>query len=281
MKHDILMITHRRPDFTRLSLARLLDTCDETMKVWVWHNGNDAATLAIVRELSSHRHFHTLHVSDENRALRTPTNWFWNESTADFLSKVDDDCLMPYGWGERLRAAHIAAPQIGLNACWHYYTDDIVDEFEHLKLRKVGDTHLYVHGFVQGSGYVMKRKVYDDLGPIRQSESFSTYGLRAAVRGWLNGWHHPLCFMDHMDDPRSPHYPFKSEEQFRHSPSLSKEAFGIRSLSDAIAFSRHQARRLQLEIIEPRNHFGIRGILRKLRQRLPQREATEQPKNAY
>ena len=42
---DILMITYNRPEYTRLSLERLLATCDESMRVWVWHNGTDEETL--------------------------------------------------------------------------------------------------------------------------------------------------------------------------------------------------------------------------------------------
>lgn len=35
--HDVLMITYNRAEYTRRALARLLDTADETMRIWVWH----------------------------------------------------------------------------------------------------------------------------------------------------------------------------------------------------------------------------------------------------
>ena len=72
--HDVLMITYKRPAFTRLSLARLLDSCDSAMRVWVWHNGDDAATIDVVRSFERHPRFHRLHVSPENVKLRAPTN---------------------------------------------------------------------------------------------------------------------------------------------------------------------------------------------------------------
>ena len=48
------MVTYNRPDYTRLALTRLLETCDERMSVWLWHNGDHQPTLAVTRELSAH-----------------------------------------------------------------------------------------------------------------------------------------------------------------------------------------------------------------------------------
>ena len=98
--HEILMITFNRPTFTKMSLERLLDSCDSQMRVWVWHNGPDEATLTTVRSFQNHPRLHKIHVSPDNRELREPTNWFWRNSQGEFLSKVDDDCLVPDDWGQ-------------------------------------------------------------------------------------------------------------------------------------------------------------------------------------
>jgi len=45
---DVLMITHRRPRYTAFSVKHLLETCDDTMRVRIWHNGNHERTLAVV-----------------------------------------------------------------------------------------------------------------------------------------------------------------------------------------------------------------------------------------
>src|SRR5688500_14710804 len=103
---DILMITYNRPDYTLLSLARLLDSCDPSMRVWLWHNGGHAETLDAVKSMANHPRVHHFHHSVENKRLREPTNWFWQNADGDYVSKIDDDNLMTPGWGQRLRAAH-------------------------------------------------------------------------------------------------------------------------------------------------------------------------------
>src|SRR5690606_28589268 len=42
---DILMITYRSAGYLHLSLPRLLETLGERDRVWLWHNGDDEATL--------------------------------------------------------------------------------------------------------------------------------------------------------------------------------------------------------------------------------------------
>jgi len=270
--HDVLMITYKRAEFTKLSLRRLLESCDETMRVWVWHNGDDRDTLEVVRSFEQHPRFHRLQVSPANVKLREPTNWFWANSDGAYLSKVDDDCLVTDGWAQTLRSAHDCAPRLGLIACWLFYPEDYVAELAERKMATVNGGHrVMTHAFVQGSGYVMKRAVYQQLGPIKEQESFTTYGIRAAYHGWINGWYHPFIRHDHMDDARSPNYPFKNDEDFRKQLSLSKANFSISSIAQAQQFSRNLARRVQEEIIDPRNHFGWRKILSKMRHRISQR----------
>jgi len=62
---DILMITHNRAQYARITLARLLETCDARMRVWVWHNGDDAATLSVVRGFLNHPSVHRFNHSHE------------------------------------------------------------------------------------------------------------------------------------------------------------------------------------------------------------------------
>src|SRR5262249_24933662 len=123
---DVLMITYNRPEYTRLSLQRLLDSCSEDARVWVWHNGADADTLGVVEALRGHPRFCRFHHSPENRKLREPTNWLWSQATGLYLSKVDDDCLVPDGWIEKLRCAHEDVPEFGVIGCWRFEDEDFV-----------------------------------------------------------------------------------------------------------------------------------------------------------
>lgn len=267
--HDVLMITYKRAAFTKMSLARLLDSCDSKMRVWVWHNGDHAETLDVVRSFQRHPRLHKLHISPENLKLRAPTNWFWQQSDGEYLSKVDDDCLLPDGWAKILRKAHEAESSLGIIGCWRFYDEDFIPELASKKIRTVAGGHqIMVHGFVQGSGYVMKRAVYRQLGPIKKNESFTNYGIRAAYRDWINGWYYPFIHEDHMDDARSPHYPIKTEDEFQKTLSLSQINFGVKSLGEWQQFGRVLARHLQTDSVDPRIYFGWRGLLQRIKNRV-------------
>ncbi|MEM8873787.1 MAG: glycosyltransferase family A protein [Planctomycetota bacterium] len=122
---DILMVTHDRPDYVRLSLPRLLETCDDDAAVWLWHNGEHAETLRLVREFAEHPKVTRFHHSIKNVQLREPTNWLLGNSTADLLGKVDDDNLMPMGWLDKLRDTHAADWSLSCVGCWTLRVEDI------------------------------------------------------------------------------------------------------------------------------------------------------------
>ena len=147
---------------------------------------------------------HTVQISPENQRLREPTNWFWQHSDAPFVSKVDDDCLLPKGWAPTLIDAHHSAAKAGILGCWRFYEDDFVPSFAERKIRELPGGHRLMRNcWVQGSGYVMKREVVAQLGPLRKTEKFTDYCVRAELAGWCNGWYYPFIHEEHMDDPRS------------------------------------------------------------------------------
>ncbi len=269
LRLDILMITWNRPRYTRLALEGLLDSCGPGMRVWVWHNGEDAATLEVVRELSRHPRFHRLQLSRENKRLREPTNWFWSQAEAPFLSKVDDDCLLPKGWAEALLAAHESHPEIGINGCWRFYDEDFVPQLAARKIRDLGGgDRMLLNCWVQGSGYVMKRAVLERLGGLGPAESFTDYCVRAALAGWVNGWLYPFIHEEHMDDPRSPLSELRSEEDFlRHRP-LSAVRDDVRTLAEWQRRIRYMARSVQAAPADPRQYVGWRRRLRRVTSRV-------------
>ena len=60
------MVTHDQPDYLRLSLPRLLETCDERMRVWLWHNGTHEETLELSRSFADDPRVARFHHSVEN-----------------------------------------------------------------------------------------------------------------------------------------------------------------------------------------------------------------------
>ncbi len=265
---DILMITYNRPEYTRLALPRLLETCDESARVWLWHNGDDEETLEIVRGLSGHPRVHRFHHEPRNAMLREPTNWFWRNATGDLLGKVDDDCLVPHGWLETLQEAHEEVANFGIISAWPFLPEDYDPSLSEPKIGTFGRHRLLQNFWVGGSGYLMKRAVVKEVGLLHQKDAFSQFCIRAAKRGWLNGWYFPLVLMDHMDDPRSPNTTQKTERDFHERPSLSSRRFGTASLEEMRVRARSAAIEVQSASITRGEYFGPRARFRRLWNRL-------------
>lgn len=267
--HDVLMITYNRPGYTRRALERLLESCDSRMRVWVWHNGNDAETLQVVQSLRAHPRFHHFEHCPENKRLREPTNWFWQASDAPFVSKVDDDCMLPDGWSQTLIEAMEANPTLGFLGSWRFYEEDFVPELATRKIRTLQGNHrMMASCWVQGSGYVMRRSVVDQLGPIRPDESFSGYCIRACRAGWTGGWYFPFIHEEHMDDPRSAFCEIKTDEEFMAQRPLSAINDNVTTLAQWAARVKHMARAVQEASSDPRDHVGWRRKIRQVAARV-------------
>lgn len=266
---DILMITYNRPQYTRLALTRLLETCDEQMRVWLWQNGSDPETLAVVNELKSHPRVYKFHHSLENTRLRKPTNWMWEQADGQFVCKVDDDCMMPYGWGDTLRQAHADNPQFGAVGCWRFFEEDFIPEAANKKIREFNGGHkLMVNCWVEGSGYVLKRECLNKLGVLKENQSWVQYCIEVAAAGYINGWYYPFLFQEHMDDPRSEHTLLKTDEDLKKYMPLSAEKNGAPTLKEWQEQLRRSARIMQHASTDPRQWTGWRRKLRNVKQRV-------------
>ena len=265
---DILMITYERPQYVALSLPRLLESCDDDARVWLWHNGGDEDTLAMVSSYAEDPRVRAFHHSPENVGLRAPTNWLWEQSTADFVSKVDDDCLVDPQWLATLRATHADSPDLGVAGSWRFYDED----FDERALRKVialgNGERLMRHPWVQGSGYLAKRTMVEQVGLLGDGQSFTQWCLAGARRGWVNGWAFPFVHEEHMDDPRSPYTIYTDDEAFRRWLPLSARATGVQTVSAWTEQMRRSARILQTWSADPRQYGGWRQALRQVRRRI-------------
>jgi hypothetical protein len=266
---DILMITHNRPEYTALSLPALLDGCDEATRVWVWHNGADQRTRDVIRSLSGHPRLHRVHWSDTNEKLQGPTNWFWRQSTANYIGKVDDDCLLPGGWSTALRDVHEAVRQLGVVASSRLRQEDIDECLVNQKLRRFESGHVVMqNAWVAGSGYLMKRTCIERHGLLQVGESFPGYCIRLARAGWLNGFYYPFIFEDHFDDPRSAFTQYTSDEAFLRLRPLSADTYGARTVLEWTDSIRRNARLLQEAPVDPKHFSGWRRRMRSVGDRL-------------
>ena len=266
---DILMITHRSAGYVHLTLPRLLDTLGPDDRVWLWHNGNDEATLAALRPYTEDPRVHRFHHSLENVKLREPTTWLWRESDARYLSKVDDDCMVTPGWLDPFVAAHEANPTFGVVCSWRHPPQDFRPELARKKIRSFAGGHqLMVNLWVQGSGYLMKRQVVEQLGHLGPDESFTGYCIRAAREGWVNGYHYPFVPEAHLDDPRSPHSLIRTDADLLDRMPLSAKANGVTTVADWVAQLEQSALVLQTASLDPRDYQGWRRRLANARRRL-------------
>lgn len=273
---DILMITYDRPQYVRLSLQRLLDTCDDEMRVWIWHNGQDQATLHTAKSFLNHPRVAEFHHSGENQKLTAPTNWLWENSRATFVSKVDDDCLVIPGWADVFRRAHRDHPGFGVIGSWRFLDEDFDYRLAKRKIRAFPGGHRLLENlWVQGSGYLMKRRCVEEQGLLRQGQSFTDYCVQLGLRGYTNGWYYPFVREEHMDDPRSPWTGLNSDEDLQRRLPLSAQQSGIRTLSQWEGQLHRSARYLQAVSADPRNYRGwrkwVRAGGRRVRSRLPRR----------
>jgi hypothetical protein len=266
---DILMVTHRSAGYLHLSLARLLSTCGEQDRVWLWHNGNDEETLEALRGYREDPRVERFHHSRENVKLRAPTSWLWSESNARYVSKVDDDCIVSPGWLDTFGAAHEANPCFGVVGSWRHPEEDLRPELATQRIRQFGGGHqLMLNLWVQGSGYVLPRARVEGLGLLRENESFTGYCIRLARAGAVNGYYFPFVPEDHMDDPRSPHTLIRTDEDLRQRMPLSAQANGVRTVDDWVKQLRRSAEILQSASLDPRHYGGWRDKLKSAKRRM-------------
>ena len=257
---DILAVTYNRPHYTKLSLQRLLDTCDQSMRVWIWHNGNDAETLGVVRSLATHPRVHCFHHSPENKKLREPTNWLWKNSTGQYVCKLDDDCLLPSGWAQTLRAAHEANPKLGVIGCWRFCPEDFRPDIAGTKIHELAGGHRLLRNlWVDDSGFLMKRECIESIGLLRHDEWFDgRYCIRLAQAGWLIGWYYPFIMQDHMDDPRSPNTGVKTDADVIRTAPLTAQRNGICTVAAWDEMLRRTALHLQSAPLHIKYYTGWR-----------------------
>lgn len=256
---DVLMITYNSPDHVRLSLPHLLSTCDESTRLWLWHNGEHEETLAVVKELAADPRVHRFHHSRENVRLTPPTNWLWAEADGTYVSKVDDDCLPEAGWIARLRAAHEANPDFGAIGSWRFRVEDFVPELAAPKIATFRGGHqLLRNHWVQGSGYLLPRAMVQRHGPLAPGQSFTRYCLELARAGAVNGWLYPFVREENLDDPRSPRTLFRDDADFRRRMPLTAQAMGITSVSQWARQEHESALSVQRASLDVRRYFGWR-----------------------
>lgn len=256
---DLMMITFDQPQYVEKSLARLIETATEHTRIWVWHNGNDEETLAVSRRLSEDDRVHKFHHSPENARLLGPTNWLLENAEGDYLGKIDDDCLLEHGWIERLVEVHEYDERFGVLGSWRFPEEDFDAAAAAPKMVEYGPHTILRNLWVQGSGHLMKRQCVEQLGPMPEGLSFPKYCIELSALGWINGWPYPFVREEHMDDPRSEHTRFTTDEDLMARRPLTARVNGVTTVDGWTEQLRRSARNAQTATLDVRNYRGWRA----------------------
>ncbi|HLV31773.1 MAG TPA: glycosyltransferase family A protein [Chitinispirillaceae bacterium] len=255
---EILMITYNRPEYTKISLAKLIQHCPENVRIWIWHNGDHEETLNIVKTIAKEPQIFKFFHSRENLKLNTPTNWFWENSTAPLIGKVDDDCIVPSEWIEKIGLAHKEVPKLGVLSGWHFEEEDFDYNLARKKIVKLPKGHsLLQHPWVGGSGYLMKRACYEKIGCLKENDTFPNYCINIRWHGWLNGWYYPFIRVIHMDDPRAPGSLLKNDNDLRKYMPLTIAKNKVETIDQWIKLNKRTAFSIQKSPKEPKKFFKI------------------------
>lgn len=202
MAIDLVFITYNRLDYTKLALASILEDPTEDFSLTIWDNASTDGTVAYLKNEVVDRRITDVIFSRENIGQTAAINKIWSKSKADFLGKLDNDCLVTSGWTRTLAQAHQDIDNLGVVACWHFFPEDFNYEQAKHKIQQFGKHQILRHPWTCGTGLLIKHETFKKFGPI-QKKATTEYWLKLALKGYINGFYYPLIYQEHMDDPKS------------------------------------------------------------------------------
>lgn len=263
MTIDLVFITYNRLEYTKLALASVLADPTEEFSLTIWDNASTDGTVEYLKNEVSDPRISDIIFSKENVGQTTAVNEIWGKTKAELVGKLDNDCLVTPGWTRILARAHKDIPNLGVVACWHFFPEDFDYERAKHKLQKFGKHQILRHPWTCGTGFLIKCDTFKKLGPI-QGEGTTGYWTRMALKGYINGFYFPLIYVEHMDDPRSPHSAIKTEKDFQRYMPLTARNFGVKSLEEWLHWLQKDAYMMQKATFDPKYYIGWRAKFRRL-----------------
>lgn len=263
----VVLVTHNRLQYTEKCVQALLADKQSEFELIIWDNASTDETPAYLQSLRDPR-LKKVVLSRENIGATGAINRIWSATSLEYVAKVDNDCLVTPGWLRTLVAAHRDIPDLGAVACWHYRLEDFQEHIARRKIREVKGHKIFQHPFVCGTGFVLKRRTYREIGPVPEGSAdtgLTGYFLKIARAGYLNGWYYPLVLQHHMDDVLSPYCMYrddKSLEQFRHV-TFCLRVNKIRTIKDRLRHRRKVVDNLLYGSPHVKAYYGWRRILRR------------------
>ncbi len=217
MNVTIVLITHNRLEYTKKTLARLLEDPTEEFDLYLWDNASSDETADYLKDGVKDPRIVDVVLSKENVGQAGAMNYAWSKTKAELVGKVDNDCLQTPGWTRIFAQAHKDIPQLGAVASWHFFQEDFDYEVAKHKIQTFNGHQIFRNPWVGGSGFLMKRKTFLEQGPWEKGVNVGTtaFYIKMALSGYINGWYYPLVYQEHMDDPLSKHSMQKDDEAIK------------------------------------------------------------------
>jgi len=154
----ILYTTFNRLYYTKITLPALIERTPNG-EIYVVDNGSTDGTQEYLKGLNLEH----LTLNDSNLGVTEVMNLFFDETKdSEWIGKVDNDTLMPFGWLEEL--VRVASEnEIDIVQAYHYFVSHnhvTWDDFKNCNgVINLDNGNLITHPYVGGSGIVIRREV--------------------------------------------------------------------------------------------------------------------------
>lgn len=201
---EIAFVTYNRLGYTRRALEALLADPTEEFALSIWDNGSTDGTREYLAQVNDPR-IARKEFPDKNLYVTGAANEIFGKSSADLLAIVPDDFLVCPGWTRPLAAVHRDLPEAGLISCWFLGREFFDEARARRKIQTFGRHRILRHPWTGGGAALFKRQAWEEAGRFAGLGTPACW-MRMASSGYVNGFLVPPVYVEHMDDPWSPHY---------------------------------------------------------------------------
>jgi len=100
---QVFLACYKRIKYTNYILNNMdKNTCYENVQFYLIDDGSNDGTDVLLRQFKEKRPNTVVKIYDKNEGLRVRLLEFFENATADYLVKIDSDCLFSKGWLEKL-----------------------------------------------------------------------------------------------------------------------------------------------------------------------------------
>ena len=165
--------------YTKRAVAAILKNTDLPFKLFIFDNASTDGTQKWLKTIKDSRV--EIYYSDFNTGLMYPKNWILEKyPDTEYISFVDNDSIMPYGWLSKLKDVMDNFPLFNVMAD-HYLgmpfkLKNNQEFYEHLYSLDFKGEKLYLYKLTGGTGSLIRRQLIKE--PIPE------------MKGTLGGWGH-------------------------------------------------------------------------------------------